>query len=229
MTTKIKNKVKKYTNNYYTKDYEDTFNIYMNGCEESKDTRLYQRSINMCIFWGMNKMSNDWKIRMLVENGVNSKTNMKSIIDWCSVYYVKHTDTYMNYCELFEYSILNSQLEELTIFDIHLEIMDLIKCNNVIEISNRLFSEIEMCKGFDCYETFLLWLNNEYTNKTDTKIKMNSISWYRFYQDYCNEDSENYTKNKILIDKFVDLDYSDSGKCIYKFKYNKLITFDLFR
>ena len=202
---KKKNRVKKYTNNYYTKDYNETFNIYMNGCEEDKESRIYINSVKMCIFWGMNKMNSDWKLNLLIENGINEKTNMKSIIDWSSVYYLKHIDTFMNYTELFNYCSKNNQLEnENTIFDIHLEIMDLIKCNNVVEICNRTYSELEIVKDWDTYEEFLMFLVSERSNgDSQVKINFSSVSWYRFMSEWCNEDNEDYVKNKILLDKFV--------------------------
>ena len=101
--------------------------------------------------------------------------------------------------------------------------------NNVIEINNRVYEELEIVKDWENYETFLMWLNTEYTNKTDTKIRMSSVSWYRMYQDWCNEDNEDYMKNKLLLDKFIKIEQSEDRKRqYYKFKYNKLKDFSLF-
>ena len=224
-----KNRVKKYTNNYYTKDYNETFNIYKNDCEEDKESRLYINSVNMSIFWGMTKMSNDWKLNLLMKNGITEKTDMKSIVDWSSVYYVKHIDTFMNYTELFDYCCSNNGFgNDISIFDIHLEIMDLLKCNNVIDINCRSYSELEIVKDWENYETFLMWLVDN-NNESGVNIKMSSVSWWRFYTDWCNEDNEDYLKNKLLLDKFIKVEQSeDRKKKFYKFKYNKLKDFGLF-
>ena len=104
----------------------------------------------------------------------------------------------------------------------------LLKCNNVIDINNRSYSELEIVKDWETYEEFLMWIHNEYKNKTDTKIKMSSLSWYRFMNDWCNEDNEDYMKNKNLLDKFITIERSDNGKCVYKYNYNKLSKFSLF-
>ena len=209
------NKLKSYTNRYYTEQYKDTYNTYKNGDEPSNQTRIYDNEINNTIYFGLNKISSDWKLSLYIFNGLTEQTNMKSLIDWSNVYYDNETNTFYNYTKLFD--IVKEDNEDYSVFDILMEVREQINTGKYVEINNKSYGNVYSNTDCKDYEAFLMKLCEM---KTEMSIDFNGLSWGKLYNEMDNDK---------LLNIMLKEEPNKNGKMIMKYNYMKHKDFNVFK
>ena len=206
------NKLKEYTSNYYTQKYKDSYNTYENGKEETAENRIYENQINQTIYFGMNKLNADWKLKIYIFNGLTEKTNMDNLINWSSVYYHTESDSYFNFTKIFD--MVKEENEDYRMFDILMKVRELIFNEEYVEITTKSYGNKFTYNDCETYEAFIMKLME---NSDTESIDMSSISWIRLYEDM-NGDS--------LLDRFLE-PAKLNGKNIMKYQFLKYNEFKL--